>query len=110
MNGLGWYLHNLTESNRNDPCFDAMALAMATLRRSFLCWEQGTLISDGPIAVPSGLLRQRLKQAGFTDIDIAAEGTLHPAAHTKAPTPFFQGTYLGEEGVYEIFCRKPGRV
>ncbi|TMJ11476.1 MAG: class I SAM-dependent methyltransferase [Alphaproteobacteria bacterium] len=98
-NGLGWYLHNLIDGHNGSAFFDPRAMAAQALADT-LAGRTGR-----QIVIPSEVLVRDCAAARFEVEAVGPEGTLAVAGEVPG-TPFFKGTYHGQEGVYELIARK----
>lgn len=106
-NGFGWYKHlwynqpNTTEDYR--PREVAAQVLLNTWR-----YAQGYAPEPGmQLLIEPEELEEELYRLGFEELYRAAEGYCRdPAYIGPLPKPFFQGTYLGDTGVYEILAIK----
>ncbi len=62
-------------------------------------WPQG-----GDVLIEPEDLRAALEGLGFSDIALGPEASL--GEPSIAVSPFFQGEYLGDLGVYEVLARR----
>jgi SAM-dependent methyltransferase len=104
-NGLGWYLHNLLSGHNPSPTFDPRAMAIATLDNSISYYATGRHEQGRQIVMPSALLCDTLREAGFAIEACGPEGNVAVPGRESGPS-FYNGSYHGAEGVYEVIARK----
>lgn len=104
---IGWYLHNAVRGHNDSADFSSRRAALATMRASAHFYTRGV---DPPpevgLVIPKFVARRAVVAAGFGHVRIAAEGTLGPPV--PPGRPFYQPTYLGLPGVFEVLAvREP---
>ncbi|MDF1845435.1 MAG: methyltransferase domain-containing protein, partial [Rubripirellula sp.] len=105
-NGPGWYIHNMIEPHNPSRHFDIPEMSIKAIGNTIGYFSEGKYKSGFQLAVPRCVLESECHNAGFEDVQIADEGTLNPL-NKKQPTQFFKPEFYGQDGVYELLCRKP---
>lgn len=102
-NGMGWYKHLWYSGHNASAGYDPQALFSKTLANT-LKYRRGLPIEPGiDILIEPEDMLEELTALGFVQIEISAEGTLGQSEEKSA---FFEGTYHGDTGVYEVLARK----
>lgn len=106
-NGIGWFKHLWYNEPNKAADYRPREVAAHVLLNS-LRYNQGHAPGSGAqLLIEPEDLQNELRGRGFKTLHHAAEGcALDPAYAGPPPAPFFQGTYLGDTGVYEILAIK----
>lgn len=105
LSGLGWYLRSIAEPRNAAADYDPARMAIETIENSLRHFSEGIRVPGQQVVLSSGFVERLLRDAGFREIAIGAEGTLRMQPVDAAPS-FFDGSYVGIEGVYEVVARK----
>jgi SAM-dependent methyltransferase len=104
-NATGWFLHNLVRNHNPSVDFSPRRMAVETLIASARYYALSRPPRGSQLVMPTRTCRSALEDAGFVDLELAAEGQI--ARDTDAAvTPFYRGRYLGLTGVYEVLCHR----
>lgn len=107
-NGIGWYKHLwINEPNKAsdyDPRERTAKVFLNTWR-----YGRGEDVEPGmDILIAPEEMEEALRGHGCANIRMAGEGRLRvPGFSGEEPRSFFQETYLGDAGVYEMLADKP---
>lgn len=104
-NGFGWYKHLWYNKPNATTDYDPTEHAANVLLNTWN-YANGQPIKPGyDILVEPGELQEELVRLGFENMQYGPEGTLlDPKAGKIDVSPFFQGEYLGDLGVYELMA------
>ncbi|MGE5343224.1 MAG: class I SAM-dependent methyltransferase [Candidatus Omnitrophota bacterium] len=104
-NGLGWYIHLWQNRPNATPDYDPRLNAAKAFYNTGL-YNSGQRVDfgDGSLIIATDEIADTLKSIGFQDIQIAGEGSIGcPAGENLS---FFQSSYEGLEGAYEVLALK----
>jgi SAM-dependent methyltransferase len=106
-NGLG-YLINLWANRPNATAAnDPRMWAAKGLYQTWIYDRLGATTEPASLIVEPEAMLSCLEEAGFTDAIRADEGRYcAPGIAAPLTAPFFEGSYLGQVGVYEIVARR----
>lgn len=105
-NGLGWYLYNMINTHNDSKDFSSKEMAKVAISTTIHYYATNQFISKKYAAVitPKDVVEKDLKDLGFKNIIISAEGTINFSK--EKINSFFKGEYEGYEGVTEYYCEK----
>jgi len=105
-NGLGWYHHLWRTGYNQTEGYDPRETA-ATVLQNTLAHDRGEFEpSGGQLLIEPDDLRSELVACGFEIIAEGPEGTTSLPSRETRGAPFFEGSYEGALGVYEILARR----
>lgn len=106
-NGFGWY-KNLWFNQPNKTTDYDPQLVVAKVLYNTWKYNNGYPVDPGiGIIIQTNELKTELQRNGFTDIQIDSEGCLRSKRfENEQITPFFNGCYDGDLGVYEVLASK----
>jgi ubiquinone/menaquinone biosynthesis C-methylase UbiE len=106
-NGFGWYKNLWFNEPNRTADYDPKLHVAKSLYNTWK-YHNGHPTERGvDILIEPEELTDRLRREGFTSIHMDAEGLLMQDEYEgeRAP-PFFEGSYMGERGVYEVIAQK----
>ncbi|MCP4884894.1 MAG: class I SAM-dependent methyltransferase [Flavobacteriales bacterium] len=102
-NGLGWYKHLwYTEHNKAND-YDPKMIAAETWLNTYKYQLGLDVAFPAQTIIEPGDLQNELRKLGFKDLSCDGEGLLN---FPDNPNPFFQKTYLGDTGCFEVIGSK----
>jgi hypothetical protein len=105
---LGWYVYSLLHSPRKSKHYDPRRMALDAIENSGKFHLTGSYSPGKQVIVSSSGMSRRLKSLGFDKVIASGEGTINLHGGLP-PTSFYNSTYYGLEGVYEILSWKRQR-
>lgn len=104
-NDLGWFVLLILEEHNKTPNYDPRMVAIKTIENSISYFHSNSFTYGSQLLIPARITRMELEKLGFSEIQIAHEGTIN---HNKEITisSFYKGDYLGLENVYEVIAKK----
>jgi ubiquinone/menaquinone biosynthesis C-methylase UbiE len=105
-NGIGWFLFLLTTEHNKSANYDPRAIAARALRHSLNYAAGSPFVEGEQLAITREQMRSHLATAGFGQVILGNEGSIHEGTNA-APTSFYsRKDYLGEDFIYEVLARK----
>lgn len=104
--GVGWYIHNILNQPNPSEDFDPREMAVQAIVDTISYFASGEASPGRDLILPGSVLVEELQSAGFVDIRLAGEAQLSVGDSDAEVRPFFDSSYCGREGVFEILCRK----
>lgn len=106
-NGLGYLLNLWTNQPNASDANDTRMWAAKGLFQSWVYERSGKTTESASLIIDPSDMVAEFKEAGFTDMVRADEGRYcAPGIAAPLTAPFFEGTYMGQVGVYEIVARR----
>ena len=103
--GVGWYVYNILQPHNRSSNWDPRRMALETIGNTLAFAATGRRHRGRQLIVPSRRLARELKAAGFEQVMVGGEGTLHVSSD-HVPRSFFRSRYYGLEGAYELLAYK----
>lgn len=104
--GLGWYLHLWKHRPNAATDYDPRETAARSFQNTLDYVRYGRAPEGGPLIIEREEMVEEMQRAGLRITACGDEGTLHLDESVPPPHPFFQGTYGGYPGCYEIVADK----
>lgn len=106
-NGIGWYKHLWVNAPNRAADYDPRERTAKVFLNTWR-YERGEDVEPGmDILIAPEDLEEALRGHGFGNIRRGGEGRLRaPGFSGEEPRSFFQETYLGDVGVYEVLADK----
>lgn len=101
-NGIGWYKHLWYEKPGKVADYDPAELAARTWLNTWKYGIGSPLDSRGDVLIEPAEMLSELSDLGFGKLEQAGEGQLKVRPTEEGVSPFFEGEYLGDVGVYEV--------
>jgi SAM-dependent methyltransferase len=109
-NGMGWYKRLWYDQPNRASDYDPRRVAALTLWNTWKYEHHEPLEAGGDLLIEPREMESFLREIGFCRIEIGAEGSLRVRGFRgRMPAPFFDGTYRGDTGVYEVMAVKGRR-
>ena len=105
-NGLGWYIHNIIDMPNPSDDFDPREMAIRSIRNSVEYFRKKVTRPGESIVMPREVVGEFLAEIGFEAVVTGGDGTIDVSGEVSDPLSFFEASYYGEEGAYEVLCKK----
>lgn len=105
-NDVGWFIHLwLTQHNKVSD-YDPRTIAANAFKATLNYKDSHTVKNGEQIIIEKNDLKQKMIDIGFIDILTNGEGKTHLNLNEPVPQPFFEETYYGLNGVFEVIAKK----
>ncbi|MCQ9205006.1 MAG: class I SAM-dependent methyltransferase [Omnitrophica bacterium] len=106
-NGLGWYIYNIIERPYSAIDFDPQQIASEAVKIFLDDFEGKCAGSERqPVITSRHIIRKILSETGFDEVIVEGEGKIVAIADRDLSLSFFEENYYGQEGVFEVLCKK----
>ncbi|MDY7109712.1 MAG: class I SAM-dependent methyltransferase [Planctomycetota bacterium] len=107
-NGIGWYLHLWFNRPNATSDYEPREIVARTFADT-VEYERSGRPPNGQLIIEPAGLATALEASGLAVLARGAEGTIHADQSAPPPRPFFEASYFGQVGCYEILAQKQER-